>query len=64
MLNLFVVDAASREKIPATVKTATEQDMAVTKDWQTDWTTPYASQFPNKVALHRSDNDELLGLMS
>ena len=30
----------------------------------TDWTTPYASQFPNKVALHRSDNDELLGLMS
>ena len=64
MLNLFVVDAASREKIPATVKTATEQDMAVTKDWQTDWTTPYASQLPNKVSLHRSDNDELLGLMS
>ena len=64
MLNLFVVDAASRENIPATVKTATEQDMAVTKDWQTDWTTPYASQLPNKVALHRSDNDELLGLMS
>lgn len=64
MLNLFVVDAASRENIPATVKTATEQDVAVTKDWQTDWTTPYASQLPNKVALHRSDNDELLGLMS
>lgn len=40
MLNLFVVDAASRENIPVTVKTATEQDMAATKDWQTDWTTP------------------------
>lgn len=64
MLNLFVVDAASRENIPVIVKAATEQDMAVTRDWQPDWTTPYASQLPNKVALHRSDDDELLGLMS
>ena len=64
MLSLFVLDAASRGKIPAIVKAATEQDMATTKGWQTDWTTPYASQLPNKVSLHRSDNDELLGLMS
>lgn len=64
MLKLYVVDAASREKIPAIVKPATEQDFRATKDWQTEWTTPYASQLPNKVALHREDDDELLGLMS
>lgn len=45
-------------------KDATEQDLMATKNWQTAWTTPYAKQLPNKVALHRMDNDELLGLMS
>lgn len=35
MLDLFVWDAASREKIPAVVNAATEQDLAATKDWQT-----------------------------
>ena len=64
MLKLYVLDAASKEKIPAIVKPATEQDFRATKDWQTKWTTPYASQLPNKVALHRKDDDELLGLMS
>ena len=64
MLNLFVLDYASNKKIPAIVKNATEQDLAATKDWQTEWTTPYVRQLPNKVALHRADNDELLGLMS
>ena len=64
MLRLYVLDAVSKEKIPATVKPATEQDFRITKDWQTKWTTPYANQLPNKVALHREDDDELLGLMS
>ena len=64
MLRLYVLDAVSKEKIPAIVKSATERDFRATKDWQTKWTTPYASQLPNKVALHREDDDELLGLMS
>ena len=64
MLNLFVLEYASNAKIPTVVKTATEQDLIATRDWQTVWTTPYAKQLPNKVALHRTDNDELLGLMS
>lgn len=64
MLNLFVLEYASNAKIPTVVKTATERDLIATRDWQTVWTTPYAKQLPNKVALHRKDNDELLGLMS
>ena len=64
MLNLFVLEYASNAKIPAVVRAATEQDLIATRDWQTAWTTPYAKQLPNKVALHRMDNDELLGLMS
>jgi hypothetical protein len=35
-----------------------------TRDWQTNWTTEFAMRIPNKVALHRADNNELLGLMS
>lgn len=64
MLELFVVDAVSGEKIPAVVNEATERDFEQTSHWQTQWTTAYASQLPNKVALHRKDNDELLGLLS
>lgn len=64
MLDLFVVDAAQGEKIPVSVDAATEQDLAKTQDWQTDWTTPFAVHLPNKVALHRRDDGELLGLMS
>ena len=64
MLDLFVWDAASREKIPAVVNAATEQDLAVTKDWQTSWETKFARSLPNKVALRRTDDGELLGLMS
>lgn len=64
MLSLFVVDAGSGEKIPAVVDVATEQDLAATKDWQTSWTTAFAPGLPNKVALHRADDEELLGLMS
>lgn len=64
MLELFVRDAASGGKIPAAVEAATEQDLSATKDWQTSWTTPFAIKLPNKVALRRIDDDELLGLMS
>lgn len=64
MLDLFVRDAGSGEKIPAVVETATEQDLAATQDWQTSWTTPFALKLPNKVALRRTDDGELLGLMS
>ena len=64
MLNLFVVDAGSGEKIPTVVREASEQDLTVTRDWQTNWETPFAVKLPNKVALHRADDGELLGLMS
>ena len=64
MLGLFVLDSNSGEKIPAIVREATGQDLTQTQDWQTSWTTPYVLDLPNKVALHRADNDELLGLMS
>lgn len=64
VLDLFVLDSDSDAKIPVIVKEATEADLIATQDWQTNWTTPVAAQMPNKVALHRADNDELLGLMS
>ncbi len=64
MLDLFVIDADSGERFSASVRSATENDIASTGDWQTDWTTPFAADLPNKVALYRADNDELLGLMS
>ena len=64
MLDLFVLDAAFGGRIPAVVEAATEQDLAATRDWQTTWTTPFAIKLPNKVALRRTDDGELLGLMS
>lgn len=64
MLDLFILDAVSGGKIPTVVKVATEQDLVATKDWQTNWTTPFAAKLPNKVALRRMDDGELLGLMS
>ena len=64
MLDLFVWDAASGGKVPAIVKAATEQDLAETKDWQTSWEAKFARSLPNKVALRRTDDGELLGLMS
>lgn len=64
MLDLFVRDAVSDGKISVLVDSATEQDLAVTRDWQTNWTTPFACSLPNKVALRRTDSGELLGLMS
>ncbi len=64
MLNLFVLNAMSGEKVPVFVRTATEADLTATRDWQTNWTTPFATGLPNKVALCRSENNDLLGLMS
>ena len=64
MLDLFVRDAVSDEKVSAIVNASTEQDLASTKDWQTSWETPFAYGLPNKVALRRTDDGELLGLMS
>jgi len=64
MLDLFVINADSGEKLSASVRLATENDIASTENWQTDWSTPFATGLPNRVALYRVDNDELLGLMS
>lgn len=64
MLDLFVLDAAVEKKVPVIVRAANEQDLAATHDWQTNWNTPFALQLPNKVALCRADDSELLGLMS
>lgn len=35
-----------------------------TGEWQTRWTSQAVQEMPNKVALRRRDNDELLELMS
>lgn len=64
MLDLFVKDAVSDNKIPTVVRPANSQDLASTRNWQTSWCTLFAAQLPNKVALCRMDNRELLGLMS
>ena len=64
MLDLFVLDGITDEKVLAFVEAATKEDFLSTGDWQTSWLTPFAKQLPNKVALRRSDNRELLGLMS
>lgn len=64
MLELFVLDTISGEKISAVVNEATERDFEQTDRWQTQWTTVYANQLPNKIALRRKDDGELLGLMS
>ena len=64
MLDLFVRDAVSDGKVPAVVNAATEQDLVSTRDWQTSWETKFARGLPNKVALRRTDDSELLGLMS
>jgi hypothetical protein len=64
MLDLFVLDAETGGKIPADVRPANTVDYAVTKVWQTNWTSEYVDALPNKVALYRRDNEELLGLMS
>ena len=63
-MNLFVWNEDITYKIPAMVRPATEMDFSQTKNWQTYWKSKAVSEMPNKVALCRSDNGELLGLMS
>lgn len=62
-MKLFVLDAGGSE-IPTYVAPATTADLQATAEWQTQWTSKVARNMPNKVALHRTDTDELLGLMS
>ncbi|MBM6722670.1 MULTISPECIES: hypothetical protein [Oscillospiraceae] len=62
--NLFVWNTDLSEKISATITPATSDDLKQTMDWQTQWTSRAAREMPNKVALRRRDNAELLGLMS
>lgn len=63
-LRLFVWDHDVSHQIPADVRPASDADLEQTKLWQTLWTSGAAKQMPNKVALCRTDNGELLGLMS
>ena len=63
MLNLFVLDAEGG-KVPVYVSEATPNDLCATTRWQTQWTSKAALEMPNKVALRRTDSNELLGLMA
>lgn len=63
-MQLFVWDSTMTEKYLAEVRSATVEDFKNTTTWQTQWTTPVVAAMPNKVALRRADNGELLGLMS
>ena len=64
MLNLFVWNSDLSEKIAVEVSPAEQSDLENTYSWQTQWTSKAVMQMPNKVALHRADHAELLGLMS
>lgn len=63
MLNLFVLNADG-SKVPVYVSEASLDDLRATERWQTRWTSKAALEMPNKVALRRTDTDELLGLMA
>lgn len=63
-MQLYIWNSDMSVQIPVHVLPACEEDLARTQDWQTQWTSAAASQMPNKVALHRTDDHELLGLMS
>lgn len=63
MLNFFVLETDGR-KVPVYVSEATPDDLQATAKWQTQWTSRFAREMPNKVALRRTDTEELLGLMS
>ena len=63
-MKLFVWNHDFTAKIPALVSPVSHADLEATKNWQTQWTSKVAHKMPNKVALRRSDDNELLGLMS
>ncbi|WP_317394499.1 hypothetical protein [Agathobaculum desmolans] len=64
MLGLFVLDGGIQSKVSAVIRPASESDFALTSEWQTSWQSKFVAEMPNKVALCRSDTEELLGLMS
>ena len=63
-INLFVWNTDMADKIAVSVLPASEEDFLKNSHWQTNWTSAAATRMPNKVALRRADNGELLGLMS
>lgn len=62
-MKLFVLDIGGNE-VPTYVSPTTVGDLQTTTKWQTKWTSKAAQDMPNKVALRRTDTDELLGLMA
>ena len=62
-MKLFVLDIGGNE-VPTYVSPATAGDLQATAKWQTKWTSKAAQNMPNKVALRRTDTNELLGLMA
>ena len=62
-IELFVLDIGGNE-VPTYVSHATAGDLQATTKWQTKWTSKAAQDMPNKVALRRTDTNELLGLMA
>ena len=62
-MKLFVLDIGGNE-VPTYVSHATAGDLQATTKWQTKWTSKAAQDMPNKVALRRTDTNELLGLMA
>ena len=62
-MKLFVLDIGGNE-VPTYVSPATAGDLQATAKWQTKWTSKAAQDMPNKVALRRTDTNELLGLMA
>lgn len=63
-LSLYVWNAELLEKVPVYVAQAGDADFRSTAGWQTNWKSSVAQKMPNKVALHKADDKELLGLMS
>lgn len=63
-LSLYVWNAEFSEKVSVYVAQAGDADFRATADWQTNWKSSAAQRMPNKVALHKADDKELLGLMS
>ena len=62
-MKLFVLDIGGNE-VPTYVSPATAGDLQATAKWQTEWTSKAAQNMPNKVALRRTDTNELLALMA
>lgn len=63
-LSLYVWNAELSKKVPVYVAQAGDADFRSTSDWQTNWKSSVVQKMPNKVALHKADDEELLGLMS